>query len=85
MHRAKSHEIIQAAEIACAIEPLVQKHGLTVDPISELLTQFSVPRANSSSTCSTASLPYVETCRSMAGTQTHFGKSANVVTCFVRP
>jgi hypothetical protein len=45
MHRHQLREIIHDVNIVCAITPIVQKHHLTVDATTELLTQLSVPRA----------------------------------------
>jgi hypothetical protein len=45
MHRRQLREIIHDVDILCAITPIVQKHQLTVDATTELLTQLSIPRA----------------------------------------
>ncbi len=45
MHRRQLREIIHDVNIVSAITPIVQKHHLTVDATTELLTQLSVSRA----------------------------------------
>jgi hypothetical protein len=45
VHRQQLREIIHDVDIVCAITPIVQKHHLTLEATTELLTQLSIPRA----------------------------------------
>jgi hypothetical protein len=45
MHRTELKEIIRDVDIACAVRPIVQKHHLSVENTTELLTKALIPRA----------------------------------------